>query len=99
MHEYDTVLKGLLQGSPNSIVEQIAGVPAARWFNVELPEVQQTRIDLLFESAQSAEAPTTCNCLCAWPSTRCVSIADFNAFRDRSFYTSVMRRCECRLSW
>ena len=53
MHEYHTVLKGLLQGSPNSILEQIAGARAARWFNVELPEVQQTHVDLLFESAQS----------------------------------------------
>ncbi|HEY6990197.1 MAG TPA: DUF4351 domain-containing protein [Bryobacteraceae bacterium] len=35
------------------ILEQIAGARAARWFNVELPEVQQTRVDLLFESAQS----------------------------------------------
>jgi predicted transposase YdaD len=51
MHEYDTVLKVLLQGSANSILEQITGVRVARWLNVELPEVQQTRVDLLGESA------------------------------------------------
>jgi predicted transposase YdaD len=51
MHEYDTVLKILLQGSANSILEQITGIRVARWLNVELPEVQQTRVDLLSESA------------------------------------------------
>lgn len=51
MHEYDTVLKVLLQGSANSILEQITGVRVARWLNVELPEVRQTRVDLLGESA------------------------------------------------
>ena len=51
MHEYDTVLKALLQGSANSVLEQIMGVRVARWLNVELPQVQQTRVDLLGESA------------------------------------------------
>jgi len=52
MHEYDTVLKALLQGSENSIFEQITGTAIAlgRWLNVELPEVRQTRVDLLFET-------------------------------------------------
>ena len=51
MHEYDTALKALLVGSANSVLEQIAGVRVARWLNVELPQVQQTRVDLLGESA------------------------------------------------
>ena len=51
MHQYDTVLKVLLQGSANSILEQLTGVRVARWLNVELPQVQQTRVDLLGESA------------------------------------------------
>jgi hypothetical protein len=51
MHEYDTVLKVLLQGSANSILEQITGVRVARWLNVELPRVRQTRVALLGESA------------------------------------------------
>ncbi len=52
MHEYDTALKALLQGAENSIFEKITGVPIGRgrWLNVELPEVQQTRVDLLFET-------------------------------------------------
>jgi predicted transposase YdaD len=56
MHEYDTVLKVLLQGSANSILEQITGVRVARWLNVELPEVRQTRVDLLDESADEKRA-------------------------------------------
>jgi len=52
VHEYDTVLKSLLRDSPNSsIFEQITGVKPGRWLNVEFPEVQQTRVDLLVETA------------------------------------------------
>jgi predicted transposase YdaD len=51
VHEYDTVLKSLLQNSQNSIFERITGARIGRWLNVELPEVLQTRVDLLGESA------------------------------------------------
>lgn len=52
MQEYDVVLKTLLQGSPNSVLSQITGgAQIARWLNVELPQVQNTRVDLLGESA------------------------------------------------
>jgi hypothetical protein len=47
MHEYDTVLKTLLRGAPNSVFQQITGLSNVEWLNVELPEVQQTRVDLL----------------------------------------------------
>ena len=50
MHEYDTVLKTLLQHSCNSIIEQITGTSIVRWHNVELPKVEQVRVDLLGES-------------------------------------------------
>jgi len=50
MHEYDTVLKALLQSAQNSIFERITGARDGRWLNVELPEVLQTRVDLLFET-------------------------------------------------
>jgi predicted transposase YdaD len=49
MHEYDTVLKALLQDPRSSILKQITGAQTGRLLNVELPEVQQTRVDLLFE--------------------------------------------------
>jgi predicted transposase YdaD len=47
LHEYDTVLKTLLQSSPNSILEQITGMKITRWLNVELPVVNAPRVDLL----------------------------------------------------
>jgi len=50
VHEYDTVRKALLQSSRNSIFERITGAKVGRWLNVELPEVQQTRVDSLFET-------------------------------------------------
>jgi predicted transposase YdaD len=52
VHEYDTVLKALLQSSQNSIFERITGAKVGRWLNVELPEVRQTRVDLLFETLE-----------------------------------------------
>jgi predicted transposase YdaD len=49
VHQYDTVLKSLLTGSPNSIFPLITGAKRGRWLNVELPKVVQARVDLLFE--------------------------------------------------
>ena len=52
MQEYDVVLKTLLQASANSVLGHITGgAQIARWLNVELPQVQNTRVDLLGESA------------------------------------------------
>lgn len=51
MHKYDTVLKSLLQDWRNSLLEQITGAKIGRWLNVELPEVTQTRVDLLGQTA------------------------------------------------
>jgi hypothetical protein len=51
LHEYDTVLKTLLQHSPNSIIRQITGTSIERWHNVEIPRVEQMRVDLLGEGA------------------------------------------------
>jgi predicted transposase YdaD len=47
MHEYDTVLKSLLQSPQNTIFEKIIGSRIDHWLNVEFPEVQQTRVDML----------------------------------------------------
>lgn len=53
MHEYDTVLKSLLQSPQNIILERITGARVERWLNVEFPEVQQTRVDLLGTTANA----------------------------------------------
>ncbi len=47
MHEYDTVLKASLQSPQTTIFEKIIGARIDRWLNVEFPEVQQTRVDML----------------------------------------------------
>jgi predicted transposase YdaD len=41
----------LLQSPHNSIFERITGARIDHWLNVEFPEVQQTRVDLLGETA------------------------------------------------
>ena len=50
MQEYDTVLKALLRDHANSLLEQISGTQILRWLPVELPHVQNTRMDLLGEA-------------------------------------------------
>ena len=55
MHQYDTVLKSLLTGSPNSLFHLITGAKRGRWLNVELPKVVQARVDLLFELGATRE--------------------------------------------
>ena len=43
----DTVLKALLQSPQNTAFERITGTRIEQWLNVEFPEVQQTRVDML----------------------------------------------------
>jgi len=50
MHDYDVAFKTLLQQSVD-LIREIAGTTIARWLSVELPEVQNTRVDLLGETA------------------------------------------------
>lgn len=50
MQEYDVVFKLILQ-SVDLTVRELGGPPIARWLNVELPEVRNTRVDLLGETA------------------------------------------------
>lgn len=49
MHEYDIALKTVLK-SVDLTMRELAGAPITRWWNVELPEVQNTRVDLLGET-------------------------------------------------
>jgi hypothetical protein len=51
MHEYDVALKVLLQASTDSLLRQLTGVSVARWLNVEIPEVSNSRADLLGAAA------------------------------------------------
>ena len=49
MHEYDTALKLLLQRASGLIAREL-GIHVKRWLNIELPKVQNPRVDLLAET-------------------------------------------------
>ena len=53
MHEYDVALKLLLHSAKVAARELTSGV-VKKWLNVELPEVRNTRVDLLGETADDA---------------------------------------------
>ena len=51
MHEYDVTLKMLLRGSARMAFEALTGGAVEKWLDVELPKVQNPRMDLLGEMA------------------------------------------------
>lgn len=52
MHEYDITLKLILQGAAGLVLRDVTGVHIERWLNVELPEVRNTRVDMLGETSE-----------------------------------------------
>ncbi len=51
MHEYDISLKLLLRDSSGSVLKSLTGVEVRKWLDVEMPEIRDTRVDLLGETA------------------------------------------------
>jgi predicted transposase YdaD len=51
MHEYDVALKMLLRGSARMTFQALTGGPVEKWLDIELPKVQNLRMDLLGEMA------------------------------------------------
>lgn len=51
MHEYDISLKLLLRGSTAGVLRALTGVDVLKWLDVEMPAMQNTRVDLLGETA------------------------------------------------
>jgi Domain of unknown function (DUF4351) len=52
MHEYDISLKLLLRGSGSGALRELTGgIVIEKWLDVEMPEMQNTRVDLLGETA------------------------------------------------
>jgi hypothetical protein len=49
MQEYDVALKLLLQGSAKLTMHELAGTAVHKWLDVELPKVENPRVDLLGE--------------------------------------------------
>lgn len=47
MHDYDVSLKLLLQGLARLTMRELTGTAVAKWLDVELPTVQNLRLDLL----------------------------------------------------
>jgi len=52
MQRYDAALKILLQATAGSLLRQLTGVTVVRWLNVEMPQVQSSRVDLLGMTAE-----------------------------------------------
>src|SRR5213593_749567 len=50
MQEYDVTLKLLLQQSARLTMRQLTGNVVRKWLDVELPKVQNPRVDLLGEA-------------------------------------------------
>jgi hypothetical protein len=54
MQEYDIALKLLLQGSAKLTLRELTGTAIEKWLNVELPRVQNPRVDLLGVTADGS---------------------------------------------
>jgi hypothetical protein len=50
MQEYDVALKVLLQSQAKRTINELTGTAIAKWLDVELPKVQNLRLDLLGET-------------------------------------------------
>ena len=51
MQDYDVALKLLLQGSARLTMRELTGTVVEKWLDMELPKVQNLRVDLLGETA------------------------------------------------
>lgn len=54
MHEYDVTLKMLLRGSPGKAIQALTGISVHRWLDIELPKIQNLRVDLLGQSVDGS---------------------------------------------
>jgi Domain of unknown function (DUF4351) len=50
MHDYDVALKDIITRPGSALLPALTGAPSLRWLNVELPKVNNLRVDLLGES-------------------------------------------------
>lgn len=50
MQQYDVALKLLLQGPAGLLIRDLVGSDSVSWLNIELPEIRNTRMDLLAEA-------------------------------------------------
>jgi hypothetical protein len=54
VQEYDVTLKLLLRGSAKLTIRELTGAAVDEWLDVELPKVQNTRVDLLGQTNEGS---------------------------------------------
>src|SRR5947207_465815 len=54
MHQFDVILKLLLLQSARLARRELTGTEIGKWLDVELPKVQNRRVDLLGEAADGS---------------------------------------------
>jgi hypothetical protein len=52
MQDYDVALKLLLQGPARLIMRELTGATIKKWLDVELPKIQNPRVDLVGETTE-----------------------------------------------
>ncbi len=53
MQEFDVTLKTLLRQSAHAVMRELTGTTIQRWLDIELPKMQNPRVDLLGETADN----------------------------------------------
>src|SRR5579864_2145315 len=105
MQNYDVTLKRLFRSSAQQTLAQLTGKVIEKWLPVELPQVQNLRMDLLGEAADGSlvqiELQSTNDLSIhkrssstAKPYTTCII-----EFRSKSCCTSAGRRFACRMEY
>jgi hypothetical protein len=51
VHDYDISLKLLLRSSGSGLLRTLTGVEVIDWLDIEMPAIQNTRVDLLGQTA------------------------------------------------
>jgi len=54
VQDYDVTLKLLLRGSAKLTIRELTGAAVEEWLDVELPKVQNTRVDLLGQTNEGS---------------------------------------------
>jgi hypothetical protein len=80
MQDYDVTLKTFLRGSAEKLFEDLTGAAVAKWLDIELPKIQNPRMDLQAETADGAiaqlelQSSNDSEMHCGWPSTSWLSV-------------------------
>ena len=106
MHEYDTVLKALLQSPQSTVLERMTGARIVHWLNVEFSEVKQLRVDMLGATEDPADLVGV-ELQSANDNKVAIRMAEYalgatvsmRHSRDSMCFMSEKRRCGCLRNW